>query len=38
MVDETREVVPNEDTIRTLIKDKQCSPKEYSHLVCKDSV
>ena len=33
MADETREVVPNEDTIRTVIKDKRRSPEEYTWFV-----
>jgi hypothetical protein len=33
MVDETQEVVPNEDMIQTVIKDKQCLPKEYTWFV-----
>jgi hypothetical protein len=33
MADETREVVPNEDMIRTVIKDKRRSPKEYTWFV-----
>jgi hypothetical protein len=37
MADETREVIPDEATIRKVIKDKRSSPKEYSHLVCEDS-
>ena len=33
MADETQEVVPNEDTIRTVIKDKRRSPEEYTWFV-----
>jgi hypothetical protein len=33
MADETREVVPNEDTIQTVIKDKRRSPEEYTWFV-----
>jgi hypothetical protein len=33
MADETREVIPDEATIRKVIKDKQSSPKEYTWFV-----
>jgi hypothetical protein len=33
MADETQEVVPNKDTIRTVIKDKRRLPKEYTWFI-----
>jgi hypothetical protein len=33
MADETREVIPDEATIRKVIKDKRSSPKEYTWFV-----
>jgi hypothetical protein len=33
MVDETREVIPDEATIQKVIKDKRSSPKEYTWFV-----
>jgi MOSC domain-containing protein YiiM len=33
MADETREVVPNKDMIRTVIKDKRRSPEEYTWFI-----
>ncbi len=33
MVDETQEVVPNKEMIWTMIKDKWCSPEEYTWFI-----